>query len=84
MVSCKYIHLLTYDLMITIVIHEYKAMLVASAEEKQELEQAIESVKKMGDARDARNLALESKGQIKGMYLPIINPRRMSEGYSTC
>ena len=59
-------------------------MLVASTEEKQELEQEIESVKKMGDARDSWNLALESEGQIKGKYLPIINPQRMREGYGTC
>ena len=40
-------------------------MLVASEEEKQELEQAMESVKKMGYARDARILALENEGQLK-------------------
>ena len=48
-------------------------MLVASIEEKQELEQAIESVKKMGFARDERNLVLESECQINGKYLPIID-----------
>ena len=39
-------------------------MLVASTEEKQELEQAIEYVKKMGYARDARIVELETEGQI--------------------
>ena len=38
-------------------------MLVASTEEKQELEQAIESVKKMGYARDVRIVELETEGQ---------------------
>ena len=39
-------------------------MLVASEEEKQEIEQAMESVKRIGYAKDARILALENELQL--------------------
>ena len=39
-------------------------MLVASGEEKQELVQAMEHIKRMGYARDAQILALENEGRL--------------------
>lgn len=47
-------------------------MLEASEEEKQELEQAIESVKKMGFARDQRILALEDESQASAKERSVI------------
>ena len=55
-------------------IHEYKAMLVASAEEKQELGQAIESVERMGFARDEQILALENESRMMETNCKYIMP----------